>query len=133
MAHRDECLQQNASLPIDEHFLESEDGVPQPESPGMQKLQELTTIQFDPNESEVPAKLMQRPISSGSTELRDYTYGTAPKRDLHIAKKNTTALYGVAHGELHAEGSAAKPIMGNVLASQSHCRRRLECQTFTRA
>jgi hypothetical protein len=122
---------QNALIPDGKHCSESEDGCQQPESPGMQKLQHLATTQLGNDEPEVPAKLMQRPISSGSTEFREYTYAAAPKRDIHVAKKNSTmALYGASGSGFHSKPDGGRPITSNTEATRDSVRRRSEDQSL---
>jgi hypothetical protein len=131
MADLVENSDQNALIPDGEHCPESEDGCQQPESPGMQKLQHLATTRLGNDEPEMPAKLVQRPISSGSTELREYSYGAAPKRDMHIAKKKSTmALYGALGSGLHNNTDGGRPITSNTEATRDSARRRLEAQSL---
>jgi hypothetical protein len=109
MAETHENLEQNAVCSIDEHLPESDDGFQPPESPGTQKLQRLATTRLEVDEPVVSAKLMERPVSSGSTGFRHYSYGAAPKRDLHIAKKQAAALYGTPKPKLNPEHKGDKP------------------------
>lgn len=102
MADMDEALVQDANFSTDQHFPSSECAYQQAESPGTKRLQDLATTELEFDEPEVSAKLMERPISSGSAELQGYTYGAAPKRDLQIAKKPATALFGVSNSKLRA-------------------------------
>jgi hypothetical protein len=122
---------QNALIPDGKHCPESEDGCQHPESPGMQKLQHLATTRLGNDEPEVPAKLVRRPISSGSTELQEYSYAAAPKRDMHIAKKKSTmALYGPLGSGLHNTPDGGRLIASNTEALRGSVRRRLEAQSL---
>lgn len=119
---------QHTLSPIDEQFDLSEDGYQHPESPGMQKLHRLGTTELAAEESQVSAKLMRRPTSTGSAGISDYTYGAAPKRDLHIAKKHAPAFYGVPDDKLHARPSAAHPVKRDDMIMHANGRLRLEAQ-----
>lgn len=122
---------QHALSPVHQQLPHSDDDYLQPESPGMQKLQQLGTTQVADDESEVSAKLVRRPISSGSVGFREYTYGTAPKRDLHITKKHTPGLYCVPDDECHRRPSDAEPLKRDGMPMQADSRRRLEAKVFT--
>lgn len=108
----------------DEPFSESEDGLAQLESPGTLKVNDLSANEIEGDEPEVCAKFMRRPISSGSAEPRDFTYGAPPKRDLRIAKKQAATLSGVSQVELHAKSKANEPIKGDTVAVQTNDRQR---------
>ena len=119
---------QHTLSPIDEQLTLSDDGYQHPESPGMQKLHRLGTTELAADESEVSANLMRRPTSTGSAGISDYTYGTAPKRDLHIAKKHTTALYGVPGDKLGARPSASQLLKRDDVNMHANGRLRLEAR-----
>lgn len=130
MANREDQREHNAFILSDEHFPEFEEGYQPPESPGTAaKLRHLGTTHFNTGESEVPAKLMERPVSSGSTEIRTYTYPAAPKRNLHIGKKQTTGLYGAPEGRLDAQLNSGEPAEGNMVVMHGDRKRRLGART----
>ena len=102
----------------DEQSYDSDDANPQLESPGMQKVNHLSTNTVEPDEPEVAANFMTRPISSGSTEVRAFTYGTPPKRALQIPKKQAASLYPISQPELHANSNANQPVKADALVGQ---------------
>lgn len=83
-----------------EQFYGSEDVNPRLDSPGMQKVNHLSTNTIEPDEPEVTVNFVTRPISSGSAEVRAFTYGTPPKRALQIPKKQAASLYPTSKSEL---------------------------------
>lgn len=131
MADLVENSDQNALTPDGKHCPESEDGCQQPESPGMQKLQHLATTRLGNDEPEVPAKLVRRPFSSGLTELQEYSYAAAPKRDMYIAKKKSAmALYGALGSGLDDTPDGGRLITSNTEGLRDSVRRRLEAQSL---
>jgi hypothetical protein len=102
----------------DEQFYESDDAHALLESPGMLKVNHLSSSKIELDEPEIAANFMTRPISSGSTEVRAFTYGTPPKRGLQIPKKQAASLYAVSQPELHANPKANQPVKGDVFDSQ---------------
>ncbi len=132
MAESSENLEQNAAFPVEEELPESDCGHEPLESPGTKRALHLGTTQFNIDESEAPAKLMERPVSSGCTELHSYTLGAAPKRDLYFPQKHTAALFGVPDGTLNAKSNSGKSIKGNIIAMQTNRRQRLGAQVFHR-
>ena len=90
MADTNELLDRETLLSIDQHSPGIGDGY---ESPGTRKLHDSKTTRSATEESEVSGKLVERPISSGSTGLIGFTYGAAPKRNLHIHRKARAAPY----------------------------------------
>jgi hypothetical protein len=118
MSDTDEDIEQNGPVPDEQHCSGIEDESQEPESPGTQKLQHLRTTQTTTEDSDVSAKLVERPVSSGSTTFRAFTYGAPPKRDLHIPRKPTTAYCRAPGRELRGDLNASPPIGGVMVAAQ---------------
>jgi hypothetical protein len=102
----------------DEQSYGSEDAVAQLESPGMQKVNHLSNNVIEPDEPEVAANFMTRPISSGSSNIRAFTYGTPPKRTLQIPKKQAASLYPISQPELHAKPNSNQPVKADASIGQ---------------
>jgi hypothetical protein len=134
MAGRDEISEQTHS-PInhehDDFNPESEDEYQTQESPGMQKAEGYKANPFEIDDDEAPAKFMKRPVSSGSTVIRDYAYGVAPRTALRINKRHTTALYGAPRGGLHANTHASQPSGPDIGAGEGRKKQRLERPNFS--
>ena len=129
MASTNEHQRQHASQ-YSEYLPMSEDGRPQPESPGMLNVQHLSTIHLQSDDTEVPAKVMVRPISSGSNGSQNFTFGVPPNRNIHIAKKHSTNLLDVPQGELSSSPDAGKPTDGEASAARGNNQRRSEVKSF---
>lgn len=129
MAGNDEH-QRHHAFQYNEYLSMSEDGGSQPESPGMLNVQHLSANHFQSDDTEVPAKVMKRPISSGSSGSRNFTFTAAPKRDLQIAKKHSTNLLDVPQVELSSNQETDKPTNRETATAQGKNQQRSGSQIF---
>ncbi|ERF74563.1 hypothetical protein EPUS_00693 [Endocarpon pusillum Z07020] len=128
MAGANEHQRQHASQYY-EYLPMSEDGRPQPESPGMPNVQHLSMNHPQSDDTEVPAKVMVRPISSGSSGSQNFTFGVPRNRNIHIAKKHSTNLLDFPQGELSSNLDAGKPTDGEAVAARGSNQRSPAAQT----
>ncbi|KAF7505224.1 hypothetical protein GJ744_001153 [Endocarpon pusillum] len=101
----------------------SEDGRPQSESPGMPNVPHLSMNHPQSDDTEVPAKVMVRPISSGSNGSQNFTFGVPRNRNIHIAKKHSANLLDFPQGELSSNPDAGKPTDGEAVAARGNNQR----------
>lgn len=129
MADANEHHRQHASQYY-EYLPMSEDGHPQPESPGIPNVQHLSMNHPQSDDIEVPAKVMVRPISSGSNGSQNFTFGVPRNRNIHIAKKHSTNLLDFPQGELSSNQDTGKPTDGQAVTARGNNQRRSEVKSF---